>query len=40
MFPGNPLEEGTLANGVVNKCRVRKGLKVEVPALDTFYDKL
>eukprot|EP01059_Diplonema_ambulator_P003331 TRINITY_DN12_c0_g1_i6.p1 TRINITY_DN12_c0_g1~~TRINITY_DN12_c0_g1_i6.p1 ORF type:complete len:858 (+),score=395.17 TRINITY_DN12_c0_g1_i6:52-2625(+) len=39
-FPGNPLEPGNLASDLVNKTRVRKGLKPEIPALDNFNEKL
>jgi len=39
-FPGNPLEPKTAANDTVLKVRTRKGLKPEIPALDTFMDKL
>ena len=39
-FPGDPLEAGSLANGIVLKTRARKGLKEGIPSLDTFMDKL
>lgn len=39
-FPGDPLEAGSLANGVVLKTRARKGLREGIPALDSFMDKL
>jgi elongation factor 2 len=37
---GNPLEEGSKANVLVESIRKRKGLKPGVPALDNFVDKL
>ena len=39
-FPGDPLEPKTLANTSVLTIRQRKGLKPEIPALDSFLDKL
>ena len=39
-FPGDPLEVGTLANKQTLAVRQRKGLKPEIPPLDTFMDKL
>ena len=39
-MPGDPLVEGNLASEVVKKIRARKGLKVNIPGLDTFHDKL
>jgi elongation factor 2 len=40
IFPGDPLEPGTLANNTVLKTRARKGLREGVPALDHYMDKL
>jgi len=40
MMTGNPLEAGTKANEIVAGIRKRKGLKLEVPTLDHFVDKL
>ncbi|KAK7695354.1 Elongation factor 2 [Cerrena zonata] len=37
---GSPLEKGSKLEEVVRGIRVRKGLKPEIPALDSFYDKL
>ena len=37
---GDPLEEGSLANLIVESIRKRKGLKPGIPALDNFIDKL
>ena len=39
-FPGDPLEPKTLANTAVLGIRTRKGLKPDIPPLDTFLDKL
>jgi elongation factor 2 len=39
-FPGDPLEPKTLANTNVLNIRQRKGLKPEIPPLDTFLDKM
>lgn len=39
-FPGDPLEPGTLANKQTLAVRQRKGLKPEIPPLDSFMDKL
>jgi elongation factor 2 len=35
-----PLEEGSKMEGLVTKIRVRKGLRPEIPHLDTYFDKL
>jgi elongation factor 2 len=35
-----PLEKGSKMEELVTKVRVRKGLKAEIPSLDTYYDKL
>ena len=40
IFPGDPIEPGTLANTTVLKTRARKGLREGVPALDHYMDKL
>ncbi|TEB38786.1 P-loop containing nucleoside triphosphate hydrolase protein [Coprinellus micaceus] len=40
IMPGTPLEKGSKMEELVTKIRTRKGLKPEVPALDTYYDKL
>jgi elongation factor 2 len=37
---GNPLEEGSKANQIVETLRKRKGLKPGIPALENFVDKL
>lgn len=37
---GNPLEEGSQSNGIVNDVRKRKGLKEELPVFGDYYDKL
>ncbi|KAF8899125.1 P-loop containing nucleoside triphosphate hydrolase protein [Infundibulicybe gibba] len=37
---GTPLEKGSKIEELVTKIRTRKGLKPEIPALDTYYDKL
>jgi len=37
---GNPLEQGTKANDIVEATRKRKGLKPGVPPLENFFDKL
>jgi len=39
-FPGDPLEPKTLANTTVLNIRTRKGLRPDIPALDSFLDKL
>jgi len=36
----DPAEEGSKANDIVNNIRARKGLKVGIPAVDNFEDKL
>jgi elongation factor 2 len=42
LFPGDPtIKEATnQASQICQKIRIRKGLKAEVPTLDTFHDKL
>jgi elongation factor 2 len=37
---GSPLEKGGKLEELVKKIRERKGLKPEIPPLDTYYDKL
>jgi elongation factor 2 len=37
---GDPLEKGSMANGVALGIRARKGLKPEIPGLENFIDKL
>eukprot|EP00744_Colponema_vietnamica_P000498 GILI01000905.1.p2 GENE.GILI01000905.1~~GILI01000905.1.p2 ORF type:complete len:846 (-),score=343.08 GILI01000905.1:150-2687(-) len=39
-YPSDPLEVGSQANKQVSAIRVRKGLKAELPGLDSFLDKL
>eukprot|EP00796_Vickermania_ingenoplastis_P005019 gene5015-3614_t len=39
-YPGNPLEPKSQANATVLAIRTRKGLKPDIPPLDTFLDKL
>ncbi|KAF9500013.1 P-loop containing nucleoside triphosphate hydrolase protein [Pleurotus eryngii] len=36
----SPLDKGSRVEEIVTKIRVRKGLKPEIPSLDTYYDKL
>ncbi|KAG5642950.1 Elongation factor 2 [Asterophora parasitica] len=37
---GSPLEKGSKLEKIVTKIRTRKGLKTDIPALDTYHDKL
>ncbi|KAN0134327.1 P-loop containing nucleoside triphosphate hydrolase protein [Lactarius tabidus] len=37
---GSPLEKGSKLEDVVRGIRTRKGLKPDIPSLDTYYDKL
>ena len=37
---GSPIEKGSKLEEMVKNIRIRKGLKPEVPPLDTYYDKL
>ncbi|KAJ3414870.1 Elongation factor 2 [Chytridiales sp. JEL 0842] len=37
---GSPLEKGSKVEEIVHNVRKRKGLKVEIPGLDNYYDKL
>lgn len=39
-YPSDPLEVGSQANKMVTAIRVRKGMKPELPAIDTLNDKL
>ncbi|KAJ7762409.1 P-loop containing nucleoside triphosphate hydrolase protein [Mycena maculata] len=40
IMAGSPLDKGSKLEDLVTKMRVRKGLKPEIPSLDTYYDKL
>lgn len=40
VMPGSPLDKGTKIEDLVRGIRTRKGLKPEIPSLDTYYDKL
>jgi elongation factor 2 len=40
VMTGSPLDKGSKLEELVTKMRVRKGLKPDIPALDTYYDKL
>uniref|UniRef100_A0A0K0EMH4 Tr-type G domain-containing protein n=1 Tax=Strongyloides stercoralis TaxID=6248 RepID=A0A0K0EMH4_STRER len=40
VLQGNPLEAGTKPNQIILDTRKRKGLKIEVPVLDNYFDKL
>ena len=40
ILQGNPLEAGTKPNQIILDTRKRKGLKIEVPVLDNYFDKL
>ncbi|KAI5122358.1 hypothetical protein M0805_004116 [Coniferiporia weirii] len=37
---GSPLDKGSKLEELVTKIRTRKGLKPDIPSLDTYYDKL
>jgi elongation factor 2 len=37
---GSPLDKGSNIEKIVHQIRTRKGLKMEIPSLDTYYDKL
>ncbi|KAG9124401.1 Elongation factor 2 [Ceratobasidium sp. 392] len=37
---GSPLDKGSKIEEMVRAIRIRKGLKPDIPALDTYYDKL
>ena len=40
LMNGSPIEKGSKLEDMVKAIRTRKGLKPEVPPLDTYYDKL
>ncbi|TRM66129.1 P-loop containing nucleoside triphosphate hydrolase protein [Schizophyllum amplum] len=40
LMNGSPLEKGSKMEELVRTIRTRKGLKPDIPALDTYYDKL
>jgi elongation factor 2 len=40
VMTGSPLDKGSKLEELVTKIRVRKGLKPDIPSLDTYYDKL
>ncbi|RPD55858.1 eukaryotic translation elongation factor 2 [Lentinus tigrinus ALCF2SS1-6] len=40
VMSGSPLEKGSKMEDLVQNIRKRKGLKPEIPPLDTYYDKL
>jgi elongation factor 2 len=40
VMPGDPLDEGTKPNQIVEECRKRKGLKPGPPVLDNYLDKM
>ncbi|EPQ60327.1 P-loop containing nucleoside triphosphate hydrolase protein [Gloeophyllum trabeum ATCC 11539] len=40
LMNGSPLEKGSKLEELVRNIRTRKGLKPEIPSLDTYYDKL
>ncbi|KAF8347045.1 P-loop containing nucleoside triphosphate hydrolase protein [Amanita rubescens] len=40
IMPGTPIEKGSKLEEIVTKIRTRKGLKPEIPSIDTYYDKL
>ncbi|KAI0094191.1 P-loop containing nucleoside triphosphate hydrolase protein [Irpex rosettiformis] len=40
LMNGTPLDKGSKLEELVRSIRVRKGLKPEIPPLDTYYDKL
>lgn len=40
LMNGSPLEKGSKLEDMVKAIRTRKGLKPDIPALDTYYDKL
>ncbi|KAJ3284770.1 Elongation factor 2 [Rhizoclosmatium sp. JEL0117] len=40
VMPTNPLEKGSKTNEIILNVRKRKGLKIETPLLEDFYDKL
>ncbi|TFY79365.1 hypothetical protein EWM64_g4650 [Hericium alpestre] len=40
LMKGTPIEKGSKLEELVRSIRIRKGLKPEIPSLDTYYDKL
>lgn len=40
LLPGNCLDKGSKVEDIARTIRTRKGLKPDIPALDTYYDKL
>merc|ERR1712141_458417 len=40
VMPGDPLQEGTKPNQIVEECKKRKGLKPGPPSLDNYLDKM
>jgi elongation factor 2 len=40
LMNGTPLDKGSKIEEMVKAIRIRKGLKPDIPALDTYYDKL
>ncbi|THH10211.1 hypothetical protein EW146_g8442 [Bondarzewia mesenterica] len=40
LMNGSPLEKGSKLEELVRGIRIRKGLKPDIPSLDTYYDKL
>lgn len=40
LMNGSPLDKGSKLEELVRNIRVRKGLKPDIPSLDTYYDKL
>jgi len=40
VMPGNPLDDGTKPNQIVEECRKRKGLKPGPPVLENYLDKM
>jgi len=39
-MPYNPMKEGTKTYDIIMATRKRKGLKVELPVFENYYDKL
>ncbi|OBZ68615.1 Elongation factor 2 [Grifola frondosa] len=40
LMNGSPLDKGSKIEELVRNIRIRKGLKPDIPSLDTYYDKL
>ena len=40
LMNGTPIEKGSKLEELVKNIRIRKGLKPDIPPLDTYYDKL